>query len=382
MKSFAQPATYFASPERVSQERLDQQIELSSKNPFVDSLLMSVHGLVAVLNENRQIVALNDTYLRAVGGDRAEDILGLRPGESLRCIYASEMTAGCGTSQYCSTCGAAIAIVSAMTAYESVEKKCAVTIHKNGKAKDVCFSVKATPLTVEDEKYLLLFLRDITKDEMRVALERTFFHDIRNILVGLIGNSEMLRLKGDARNLEWISKISFLSSRLATEIELHRALLHDEKMQYSLKLQNVSIDQIVKELRELLSHHPAAKQKILRMPSENLDETIQTDLSLLLRVLNNMLINALEATPRNGVVKMWFEQGIDGTTFHVWNAQHIPEEIARRIFQCHFTTKKQDGRGIGTYAMKLLGENLLGGRVDFSSSEEKGTDFFLFLPCK
>ncbi|MCG8333275.1 MAG: ATP-binding protein, partial [Proteobacteria bacterium] len=37
------------------------------------------------------------------------------------------------------------------------------------------------------------------------------------------------------------------------------------------------------------------------------------------------------------------------------------------------------GRGLGTYSMKLLGEEFLGGKVAFSSTEEKGTEFTITL---
>lgn len=66
--------------------------------------------------------------------------------------------------------------------------------------------------------------------------------------------------------------------------------------------------------------------------------------------------------------------------FSVWNDGFIQPEVQRRIFQRDFTTKDQPGRGIGTFSMKLLGEDLLGGRVTFTSSVEKGTVFRFFCP--
>lgn len=38
------------------------------------------------------------------------------------------------------------------------------------------------------------------------------------------------------------------------------------------------------------------------------------------------------------------------------------------------------GRGWGTYSMKLLGEKILRGRVNFTSSEKNGTTFQLSIP--
>jgi sensor histidine kinase regulating citrate/malate metabolism len=64
----------------------------------------------------------------------------------------------------------------------------------------------------------------------------------------------------------------------------------------------------------------------------------------------------------------------------VRNTGTIPADVARRIFQRHFSTKDGQGRGLGTYAMKLFGEEFLDGSVDFSSTAEDGTVFTLTLP--
>ena len=56
--------------------------------------------------------------------------------------------------------------------------------------------------------------------------------------------------------------------------------------------------------------------------------------------------------------------------------------IVPRIFQRNFSTKAEAGRGIGTYSMKLLGEDVLGGEVGFTSSEKDGTVFRLLHPIR
>jgi hypothetical protein len=76
------------------------------------------------------------------------------------------------------------------------------------------------------------------------------------------------------------------------------------------------------------------------------------------------------------------EVSVDGgqVAFSVWNAGTIPASIVPRVFQRYFSTKDGFGRGQGTWAMKLLGETHLGGRVDFTSSEPDGTVFRITLP--
>jgi CheY-like chemotaxis protein len=63
----------------------------------------------------------------------------------------------------------------------------------------------------------------------------------------------------------------------------------------------------------------------------------------------------------------------------VHNEAVIAPAHQRHIFERSYSTKGA-GRGIGTYAMKLLGENYLRGEVSFSSSRPGGTVFALVLP--
>ncbi len=93
-----------------------------------------------------------------------------------------------------------------------------------------------------------------------------------------------------------------------------------------------------------------------------------------------MAINAIEASDEDGLIKIWVEEQPDTFTIKVWNTQYIPKKIALRIFQRNFSTKEQAGRGIGTYSMKLFGEQFLQGTVSFSTSQEEGTTFSLVHP--
>jgi hypothetical protein len=66
--------------------------------------------------------------------------------------------------------------------------------------------------------------------------------------------------------------------------------------------------------------------------------------------------------------------------FVVENPGCLTPEVADRIFQRSFSTKAKRGRGLGTYGMKLLGEDHLGGTVSFRSTAREGTCFTIVLP--
>jgi hypothetical protein len=364
--------THFAPVERATEDELIAEIRFVSHNPLVSGLLHSISGLLAVLNEHRQIVALNDSFLQMLGIDNSAEALGLRPGEALQCIHAQETPAGCGTTKYCSTCGAAIAIVTSLGQDKPAERICALSANRAGKKVDIALLVKSHPIEIDGKGFLLLFLQDITRQQQRAALERTFFHDINNMLGVLLGASELLNLQEPSELAKTIYQESL---RLTKEVAIQRCLLKSESSDYQPSWFEYTTEEVLKELRSFFANHPVTRGKKMNMPEDFPFVSIRTDVSLLLRVLFNMIINALEATDENGEVKIWIEHNDDFLSFCVWNAGEITRDVTNRIFQRNFSTKDEAGRGIGTYSMKLLGEELLGGQVSFTTSKKEGTIF-------
>jgi sensor histidine kinase regulating citrate/malate metabolism len=101
---------------------------------------------------------------------------------------------------------------------------------------------------------------------------------------------------------------------------------------------------------------------------------------LLRRVLSNMLKNGLEATAPGQTVTLNCSERGQSVAFTVHNREVMSAHVQLQIFQRSFSTKAQTGRGIGTYSIKLLGEQYLGGKVEFTSREPDGTSFVLTIP--
>ena len=370
--------TYYAPAERATSEVLAAEIEIASKNPVISGLLRTISGLVAVVDEHRQIVALNDGFLKALGVDHPEEVLGLRPGEALQCIHAFDEPAGCGTTRYCATCGAAIAIVTSLGQDIPAARVCALTATRNGRSVDLALMVQSQPIEIHGRRFLLLFVQDITLEQHRAALERTFFHDITNMVSGIILSCQLLE---EDQPSELTRLVGMTATRLYKEIEIQRCLSIDGGGTYHPKWKEYPVDQIFKELHQFFAHHPVTSQKELVFSPDVPSLELRTDLSALSRVLSNMIINALEATDIGGRVRVWVEVDSGAVSFRVWNSQPMPDPVAARVFQRNFSTKDEDGRGIGTFSMKLFGERILGGQVGFSSSKEEGTVFWLRHPA-
>jgi signal transduction histidine kinase len=308
-------------------------------------------------------------------------VLGLRPGEALGCIHASEGPGGCGTGQACPSCGAAIAIVACLQSGQTEQRDCVATVERNRQLADMYFQVRCSPFDFRGERLLLLFLRDATIDQQRMALERTFFHDINNLISALLMSSELLEESTDGADRPYLAqRIIQVSTQLAKEVEIQRSLSLTHSSTYEPQFQTISLARSLLELQAVLGQHPAAVGKEIQWPALETEVQLVTDPILLHKVLCNMLLNALEAANGGQPIKFGISRSATTATFSVWNDQVIAPHIVPRIFQRNFSTKAGAGRGLGTYSMRLFGETYLGGQVRFTTGPDQGTVFSLALP--
>lgn len=372
--------THFASAERASEAELREDIDCIVNNPVIDGLMKTVSGLFAVLNPHRQILALNDAFLETLGVTDATRVLGLRPGESLHCVHAGSEPGGCGTAEVCSSCGAAVAIVASLGMDKTVERTCALTSAGANGGRDLFFRVRSCPTRLGERRFLLLFLQDVTREQQRAALERVFFHDISNITTGLLGACDLLTYEGKQDLRQALREVHRQAARLAREISIQRHLVNSDRESCEIGFSRTTPAEIMEEVLAVFARHPAARNKRLTLADPVPDVSFRTDSSLLVRVIGNMVTNALEASEEEEEVRLAVDADDRWVSFSVWNRQPIPPDISKRIFQRNFTTKGTFGRGLGTFSMKLLGERFLNGKVDFSTSDTEGTTFRFHAP--
>jgi hypothetical protein len=376
------PLTWFAPASRASPEEFQREVGILNRNALVDNLMVLAQGLVAVLNEHRQILAVNNALLTALGLEDIGPLRGLRVGEAVGCVYANQAPGGCGTSKFCRTCAAVCAMVACLKSNQVVETECAIAARREGKPTDFYFQIRCAPVNFDGQRFLLLFLRDISVDQQRVALERVFYHDVSNVIESLLFNSRVLRTLKNQAGLEALAtQIHELTFRLANEVRVQKILSRGPGHE-ALTVHEVSVEQVFSNLVKVFQSHPAARGKTLASSTPPPSYPLFTDANLLERVLMNMLINAFEATAEGGEVRFWVEREPKYVTFCVWNDQPIADDAAQRIFQRNFSTKPENGRGLGTFAMRLLGETYLRGQISFKTSPSDGTQFSFRLPME
>jgi len=371
--------TNYAPGLRSTKDEILDEKEFVATQKFFKEIFGSIAGIGAVIDKNRQIVYANDDFLNLLGVKTLEPILGKRPGEVVSCVHNDEGPSGCGTSVNCGYCGAVNAIIESQETGQKSMKETRISSVIDGKNKSWDLKITSAPVTLSGKLFYLLFLQDISDEKRRLALERSFFHDLLNSAGGLNGLLTILKEGSDPDEERDIINLSEEASRdIIEEIMMHRQLSAAESGDLQVNIEDVSSRELLISSTGKISSHEVGKDKKVLIDEFPADIVFETDRNLLQRVLINLLKNALEATPKDGTVFIGADVYNEKIRFWVKNDQVIPMDIQMQLFQRSFSTKGQN-RGIGTYSIRLLTENYLNGKVSFKSNEEERTVFSIEL---
>jgi hypothetical protein len=370
--------TFFLSAKRSDKDSIESDFETFSGFGHVNEIVNALPYIVLVLNKNRQLVYGNSALIGLIGVEGLEVVLGSRPGELLNCVHSNETKGGCGTTESCRYCGAVKAIQNCMETGLKTVEECRITAVDGDKNVSYDFEITASPFQFDEESYVILSMKDISNEKRRKVLERVFFHDIINTAGGLNGFLEFLKTTNDPTEIHEMIRIAGnLGDKLVDEILAQRQLLSAENGELVVDLHPTYTVKILEEVIPQMEHHQVARFKNLVLDETSIEIEIMTDQVLLKRVLVNLIKNALEASEKGQTVTVGCKgESTDQIAFWVHNENEMPRQVQMQIFQRSFSTKGVS-RGIGTYSIKLFTEFYLKGKVDFTSSAEKGTTFYL-----
>lgn len=343
--------------------------------PLIRNLLDAMPGIVLVLNRNRQIVFSNRAFCDLAGHANHNSLLGRLVGDVLACHVTRDVAASCGTGEACETCGALTAMISGLSGQEDVQE-CTITRKDGHTMHNLTLRIWSEPVRYAEEVFTVLAGIDISHERRRLALERTFFHDILNLVGSIRGFVELTEIDPKVDFHEISRRIKLASQRIIDEIDAQRVLLAVEKGELQVDTCLLNCKQVLADVVELYENQEIARNRTVQVDAAPI--SFISDATLLRRILGNMLKNALEASLEGDTVTLGADAG--NGQLHLWvhNPAVIPEEYQQRIFQRDFSTKGA-GRGLGTYSMQLL-SRLLSGAVNFISETGHGTRFILTLP--
>ncbi|MCF0059191.1 tetratricopeptide repeat-containing sensor histidine kinase [Dyadobacter sp. CY356] len=210
-------------------------------------------------------------------------------------------------------------------------------------------------------------------------------HDLRNPIGAVSSLSTLLRdesLSSEERQefVELIQESSnsclrLISDLLKTDFSFNEAELKKEK---------IDLSAFLRQALTLLNFRAGDKNQKLVL-HDTKPATVTADRDKLLRVLNNLIVNAIKFSPEGETIQISTSRSKEGVTISVKDrGLGIPKSYAEKLFD-PFTSSKREGTageqpfGLGLYISKQIVEAHRG-KIWFESEEGKGSVFNVFLP--
>lgn len=227
-------------------------------------------------------------------------------------------------------------------------------------------------------------------EQLRRDMTAMVYHDLRGPLTAILGS--IYKLAEVLKNHEHPAVLRLLQIGLQSTRQLQRmvdSLLDIQRMEEGktiLNQQPTEMRVLVTDAVQLVQHHATEARQTLQMDVARTLPSISVDNDMLIRVMINLIENAIKYTPDGGTIRVSVQPYKHSTVLVKISdsGPGIPESMRKRIFDKFSRVKYQDapkGVGLGLAFCRLAVE-AHGGRIWVESEEGNGSDFCFTLPVK
>ncbi len=230
--------------------------------------------------------------------------------------------------------------------------------------------------------------KDRLEYEAQILADDMMVHDVRNPLSSIISIANMLEERDlPADELLWINRISALGHRALNVLKASSGYAQMEQGRYEAEADSFDLLAVVRATIDKLKTLVDQRAVPVQIAVDDEDAThlkealpVTADRFFIEQMLDNLLTNALEASPQEEVVTVSIiTKGVLEIRIH--NQGVVPEEVRDKVFSKAASYQRERGGGLGAHIAQLVAEQH-GGKITFITSESAGTTFRAVLPIK
>ncbi|MDP0496876.1 MAG: ATP-binding protein [Verrucomicrobiota bacterium JB024] len=220
----------------------------------------------------------------------------------------------------------------------------------------------------------------LQKEKMAMVgtMMNTIIHDFKNPFTLISLGAQLLRTQHpDPKTIRLCENIEAQVERM---VEMANELSEFSKGEQRLHLTRIDLAELCEKFRQMNEPFFQHDRVVIEMRATPV--TIMGEESKLIRVLQNLVGNAIEAfdEKERGQVQIYVHKYEDRAEIVVSdNGKGIPESIRHNLFSPFITYGKSRGTGLGTAIVKSI-VDAHGGSIDFETATGAGTTFTITLP--
>lgn len=243
-------------------------------------------------------------------------------------------------------------------------------------------------------QYFIAVIQDITNKKLIEEALRyknkelnTFIyrasHDLKGPITSLMGLAQLgLNELIEKDALEILEKVNFTASKM--DVILTNLIDITKIQQGTLTAKPVDFETKINDIIASILHiRPEMHFSIIKQIEPVTD--FHSDPLLLRSIIQNLIENSIKYAKDENVDKSFIgiqvQKGTPGVQIRIWdNGIGIKKDQHDKIFEMFYrATEKSKGTGLGLYIVKSAVDKL-GGRIEFKSEENAGSEFNIYLP--
>jgi PAS domain S-box-containing protein len=166
-------------------KRAEEEVARESRN--LKAILEAAPTCMMLIDEDAVVINVNNVAAKLVDAEEAQ-LIGIRAGEALRCIHATDDEKGCGHGPVCSDCiirGTLEEVLRTGQPQHNVEVQ--ATLDIKGQHVKIWLNICAEPVALEDKSHVVLALEDVTKrkeNERKLRKSIADLEEFNRLMVG------------------------------------------------------------------------------------------------------------------------------------------------------------------------------------------------------